>query len=91
MGDGIALITAIKTLPDSAGRSIIVQAYAKALQTIWQDMYIVSAVGLFLSLFIQSYTLDVPLPTDKNISTDDLVDPEPTVRSKPHVPATMRS
>jgi hypothetical protein len=88
--DGIALITAIKTLPEDAGRSILVQAYAKALQTIWQDMCFVSAAGLLLSLFIQSYTLDVPLQMDKTTSTDELVDPEQTADTKPGVITAAR-
>jgi hypothetical protein len=85
--DGIALIAAIKTLPEDADRSILVQAYAKALQTIWQDMCFVSAAGLLLSLFIQSYTLDVPSQMDKNISTDNAVDPEQTTDQKSEITA----
>ena len=66
------------------------QAYAKALQTIWQDMCFVSAAGLLLSLFIQSYTLDVPLQMDKNTSTGELVDLEQTADTKPGVITTAR-
>jgi hypothetical protein len=60
--DGVAVIASIRTMPEAAGRTILVQAFANALQAVWVDMCIVSAVGLVASLLIQSYTLDVVLP-----------------------------
>ena len=49
-------------MPEAAGRTILVRAFANALQTVWVQMCIVSEVGLVVSLLIQSYTLDVALP-----------------------------
>lgn len=72
--DSIALVAAIKTIPEDGGRSIIVQAYMKSLHTIWMDMCIVSGIGLLLGAFIQHYTLDVPLSTDEKSNYEESVD-----------------
>jgi hypothetical protein len=48
-------------------------------------MYLVSAIGLFLSLFIQSYTLDVPLRKDTITRPEQVDDPKQTAHQKPSI------
>ena len=68
--NGIAIIASIRTMREEAGRSILMQAFANSLQTLWVDMCIISEVGLFASMLIQSYTLDVALPDTKRANSD---------------------
>ena len=61
--NGVALVAAIKDMPQGTDRTMLIEVYAKSLRTIWLDMCIISGIGLIFSIFIEHYTLDIPLPS----------------------------
>lgn len=69
--DASGLVQIIRTLPEGAARTNLVQCYADALRVVWIVMTALSAFAMVSSVFVQHFDLNRELETEQGFVFDE--------------------